>query len=132
VEIVGRLIQAAGLNEAALDNVMAVMAAAMIGVNAGQKPEKQLTLPQIASLIQEARKNFAGPLRNQILLRNLYTYRNASQSDLESYAYFLESPAAKYFNGLVARAMREAIQAASADFANRLQTMAEKLAEIGA
>jgi len=133
VEVIARMIHFAGLNESALDdNVMAVMTAAMIGVNAGQQPEQQLTPGQIAGVIVEARKNYAEPLRNEILLRSLYTYRNASQSDLESYATFLESPAAKYFNGLVAKSMREAIQAANADFANRLQAIAEKLAGIGA
>lgn len=132
VDVIAHVIHAAGLDESTMDDMMAIMTAAMIGVNSGQKPEKQLTLDQIGGIIREARKNFAEPLRNQLLLRNLYTYRKASQSDLESYAYFLESPGAKYFNGLVAKGMREAIQAANADFANRLQALADKLAETGA
>jgi hypothetical protein len=130
VDAIARMIHAAGLNESALDNVMAVMTAAMIGVNSGQRPENRLTLNQIAAIIREARKNYAEPLRNEILLRNLYTYRDASQAELESYAQFLDSPAAKYFNGLVAKALREAIQAASADFADRLRALADKLTEM--
>jgi hypothetical protein len=58
--------------------------------------------------LEENRPNMVEGMRTKVLTTNLYTYRYASDDDLEKYVAFCESPLGQWWDGVRYNAIKVA------------------------
>jgi hypothetical protein len=68
---------------------------------------------QLGKKLRLLRKKIAKPMRNVVLRRLLFSYRNLKDKDLEAYAKFLNSQAGKWFSQTVLQGFKKGIKKAS-------------------
>ena len=76
--------------------------------------------------IEKQRASATGNIRNATLLNLAFSYRNASDADLEEYAKFYETENSKWFSGIVYTSLLEEFQSASAQAGERIGALASK------
>lgn len=76
--------------------------------------------------MEKQRAASTGNIRNATLLNLAYSYRNASDADLEEYAKFYETENSKWLSGIVYTSLVEEIKSASAQAGTRVGALAAK------
>lgn len=74
--------------------------------------------------IEKQRASASASIRDATLLNLAFSYRNASDTELEEYAKFCESDNNKWFSGVVYASLAEELQSASAKASERMGALA--------
>jgi hypothetical protein len=76
--------------------------------------------------IEKQRASATNNIRNATLFNLAFSYRNASDAELEEYAKFYETENSKWFSGIVYASLLEQVQSASAQAGERIGALASK------
>jgi hypothetical protein len=76
--------------------------------------------------IEKQRASATNNIRNTTLFNLAFSYRNASDAELEEYAKFYETENSKWFSGIVYASLLEQVQSASAQAGERIGALASK------
>lgn len=89
-------------------------------------PEQRLKPGQLEQMIKEMRTQATPGAQQFLTLHNLYTYRSASDAELQEYLALCQSDTGRWFTPLMIRAMTAAFGDASAMLAQRMAEEAAK------
>ena len=90
------------------------------------------TPPAVAKSIEAQRASATGDIRNATWQNLAFSYRSASDADLETYAKLAESDAAKWLTGIVVASLLEQLKSAAALAGDRVTVAASKPAAAAA
>ena len=80
----------------------------------------------VAKVIEKQRASATSNIRNATLLNLAFSYRKASDTELEEYARFYESENSKWLSGIVYTSLMEEVQSASEQAGERIGALAKK------
>ncbi len=122
--LIKRIDAAAKAGDLAVDAAFASMKAVASGIVGGD-PGKTAAADKA---IEKQRASATANIRNATLLNLAFTYRDASDADLEEYAKIYEGENGKWFSGIVYASILEEIKSASARAGERIGAQATKSA----
>jgi hypothetical protein len=120
--LVKRIDTATRASDLAIDVAFASMKGIALGT-VGAGAEKAAAVDKA---IEKQRASATKDIRNATLLNLAFSYRNASDAELEEYAKFYETENSKWFSGIVYTSLLEEVQSASAQAGERISTLASK------
>lgn len=110
----------------ASDLAIEVAFASMKGVALGAVGGGAAKAAAVDRTIEKQRASATNKVRNATLLNLAFSYRNASDTDLEEYAKFYEKENSKWFSGIVYTSLLEEVQSAAAQAGERIAALASK------
>lgn len=120
--LIKRIDAATRASDFAIDAAFSSMKAIASG-GAGGGAEKAAAADKI---IEKQRASATSNIRNATLLNLAFSYRNASDAELEEYAKFYEAENSKWLSGVVYTALMEEVRSASAKAGERIGAPAKK------
>lgn len=121
-ELIKRIDAATRASELAVETAFASMKAVASGI-VGAQAQKAAAVDKA---IEKQRAAATASIRNSTLANRAFTYRNASDAELEGYAKFCETENSKWFSGIVYASLLEEARSAAAQTAERLRALASK------
>ncbi len=120
--LVKRIDSATRASDLAIDVAFSSMKGLALGA-VGGGAEKAAAVDKA---IEKQRTSATNNIRNATMLNLAFSYRNASDADLEEYAKFYETENSKWFSGIVYTSLLEQVQSASAQAAEHIGAPASK------
>jgi hypothetical protein len=120
--LIKRIDAASRASDLAVDIALAAMKGVASGI-AGEGAEKAAAVDKA---VEKQRASTTDAIRNATLLNLAFSYRNASDADLEEYAKFYEAENSKWLSGIVYSSLLEESQVASARAGERIGALAGK------
>lgn len=120
--LIKRIDTATRASDFAIDAAFSSMKAIASG-GAGAGAQKAAAADKI---IEKQRASATNNIRSTTLLNLAYSYRNASDAELEEYAKFYESENSKWLSGIVYTSLMEEVRSASAQAGERIGALAKK------
>jgi hypothetical protein len=111
--LIERLDKTTGATESALEIQGALVRALLEGGNSLLPEEKRPPSEQVDSLIASMRAQWREPLRQQLQVAMLYTYRDVSDEELAEYLAYWETEDGRWLTRTTNRALLDAMSAAS-------------------
>ena len=108
--LIKRIDTATRASDLAIDAAFSSMKGVALGA-VGGGAEKAAAVDKA---IEKQRASATNNIRNATLLNLAFSYRNASDADLDEYAKFYETENSKWFSGIVYTSLLEQVQSASA------------------
>lgn len=107
--LIERFDETVGATRLALEVQVAVLRALLEGANSLLPQERQSAPEQVDSLVTRMRAQFQEPLRQQVQVSLLYTYREVSDDELAEYLTYWETEDGHWLNWTTSRALLAAI-----------------------
>ena len=120
--LVKRIDSATRASDLAIDAAFASLKGIALGT-VGAGAEKAAAVDKA---IEKQRASASNDIRNATLLNLAFSYRNASDAELEEYAKFYETENSKWLTGIVYASMLEEVNSASAQAGERIGALASK------
>jgi hypothetical protein len=120
--LVKRIDAAIRASDLAVDVAFSSMKAVALGLT-GDAAGKAAAVDKA---IEKQRVSATDNIRNATLRNIAFSYRNASETDLEQYARIYETENSKWFTGIVYASLLEEVKRASAQAGERIGTLASK------
>jgi len=95
--------------DSAVDTALATQVALALAVIATFPPERQMPLDAVSREMEKNRPILEAEVRSQVLITNLYTYRNLTEAELKLYIEFAKSPAGSRYHSVFIAAFKKAI-----------------------
>ena len=121
-ELIQRIDAATRASELAVEAAFASMKALSLGMVGAQARQAAA----IDKAIEKQRVSTTENIRNSTFSNLAFSYRNASDADLEGYAKFCEAENSKWFSGIVYASLLEEIKSAAAQAGERMGALASK------
>lgn len=112
-DLIARLDTATASSELAIRGQLAVLGAFLKAINPSLPDNKQLNDTTLQKILDTTRAQIEPSLREIATITYLYTYRNVSDADLNSYVGAYESDVGKWFMQLNRDSISEALSAAT-------------------
>lgn len=116
---VDRLIEATEFNMA-LQEYTAL--ATLSSLMAATRPNQQMDMPGLKAMIKTQIQQARPQVEQQLILNNVYSYRNLDMKELAKYEAFLSTPSAKTFHKAMMEGMKKAMESAITKWASILPT----------
>ncbi len=124
-ELIRRIDTATRASDLAVEAAFATMKTVAAGLAGGQAKKAA----SVDRTIEKQRAAATSGIRHSTFANLAFTYRDASDADLENYAKFYESENSKWFSGLVYASLLEEITSAAARAGERVGELASKPAK---
>jgi hypothetical protein len=121
-DLIKRIDAATHASDLAVEAAFASMKELATGI-AGDNAKRAASVDKI---IEKQRASATAGIRNSTFSNLAYTYRDASDADLEAYAKAYESENYKWFNGIVYASLLEEAKSAAAQAGDRVGALASK------
>jgi hypothetical protein len=121
-ELIRRIDAATRASELALEAAFASMKAVALGIVGGEA-QKSAAVDQV---IEKQRAAATANIRNSTFANLAFTYRNASDADLEAQAKLYEGENSKWFSGIVYASLVEEARGAAARAGERIGALVSK------
>jgi hypothetical protein len=121
-DLILRIDTATRASELAVEAAFVSMKALAVGIVGAQAQKSDA----IDKAIEKQRASATANIRSSTFANLAFTYRNASDADLETYAKFYETENNKWFSGLVYASLLEETRSAAAKAGERVATLASK------
>ena len=120
--LIKRIDAATRASDLAVDVALSSMKAVALGA-AGGGADKPAAVDKA---IEKQRASATDNIRNATLLNLAFSYRSASDAELEEYAKFCEAENSKWFYGIVYSSVLDEVRSASAQAGERIAALASK------
>jgi hypothetical protein len=120
--LIKRIDTATRASDLAIDVAFSSMKGVALGAVGGRAEQAAA----VDKAIEKQRASAISNIRNATLLNLAFSFRNASDADLEEYARFYETENSKWFSGIVYTSLLEQVQSASAQAGERIGKLASK------
>ena len=121
-QLIKRIDAATRASDLAIESAFVSMKAVAMGIVGGQAQKAAA----VDKAIEKQRASATANIRNATLVNLAFTYKDASDADLEGYAKFYEAENSKWLSGIVYASLLEEATSASAQAGERVGAMTSK------
>lgn len=122
IALIVELDRAAWVSQVAVETWTIMSTVSALAAAAAGPRDEQIGPDQIEQLRDAVRKKIAEPIRQEVLLSMLFTYRNATAEELRAYIDFHETPAGQWYRRAVGSAMLRSLSETALEASKQIQS----------